>query len=90
MFFGINRDNLHNQIYYFLMISIPIIISPLIGLISNNSNWYQQIFHIGILLAIPLLKQYNGEPGGSKNSKWLFYIFYPLHLLVLGLLKYKF
>ena len=89
LFFGINHGDFKSQISNFVMISIPVIISPLIMLI-NNSNWYQQIFHIGILLAIPLLKQYNGKAGGSKNSKWLFYIFYPLHLLILGLLKYKF
>lgn len=43
---------------------------------------------VGMFLTIPLLKQYNGTLGGSKRSKWFFYIFYPLHLLVLGLLKY--
>lgn len=40
-------------------------------------------------LAITLLRQYNGTLGGSKRSKWFFYVFYPLHLLVLGLLKYR-
>jgi hypothetical protein len=89
LFFSINRDNFNDQISSFIMISIPIILSPLIMLFSNNDNWYNQIFHIGILLAIPLLKQYNGERGGNKKSKWLFYIFYPLHLLILGLIKYK-
>jgi len=38
-------------------------------------------FPIGIILAGFLLNKYNGERG--KNMKWLFYVFYPLHLAVL-------
>jgi len=39
------------------------------------------IFPLGILLAGFLLKNYNGERG--KKSKWLFYVIYPLHFVVL-------
>jgi len=45
-------------------------------------------YQLGMFLVIPLLRQYNGTLGGSKHSKWFFYVFYPLHLLVIGLLKY--
>lgn len=45
-------------------------------------------FQYGMFLVVPLIWQYNGTLGGSKHSKWFFYVFYPLHLLVLGLLKY--
>lgn len=38
----------------------------------------------GTLLAVPLLRLYNGERG--KQPKWFFYVFYPAHLLVLGYL----
>ena len=37
---------------------------------------------IGCICAAILLKNYNGERG--KRVKWLFYIAYPLHLLILG------
>lgn len=47
--------------------------------------WYR----FGMFLAVPLLRQYNGTLGGSKNSKWFFYVFYPLHLLILGLLRHS-
>ncbi len=47
-------------------------------------------FHLGIILSLPLLKLYNGQRGGGRWSHWLFYIFYPAHLLVLSALKQGF
>ncbi|MGT2742875.1 TraX family protein [Streptococcus plurextorum] len=43
--------------------------------------------NLGILLVLPILSTYNGYRGYSPNwVKWGFYIFYPLHLvLLLGL-----
>ncbi len=43
------------------------------------------LFHLGLFLALPFLALYNGERGGSGWMKWGFYLFYPLHLLALGL-----
>ena len=42
-----------------------------------------------IAAAIPLICLYNGERGPSgKASKWMFYIFYPAHLWMIGILEY--
>lgn len=38
-------------------------------------------------LTIPLLYQYNGERGKWKGMKWLFYIYYPAHLVVIGIIR---
>lgn len=38
-------------------------------------------------LVIPLLKKYNGERGDIKGMKWIFYVYYPLHLFVCGLIR---
>lgn len=36
------------------------------------------------ILFILLLSLYNGTKGGSKYSKWAFYIVYPLQFLIIG------
>ncbi len=45
-----------------------------------------------VVLSIPIIMLYNGQRGKSKNinkfMKWTFYIYYPLHLLVIGLIQY--
>lgn len=38
-------------------------------------------------LSLPLLSRYNGERGKWRGMKWLFYIYYPAHLFVIGLLR---
>ena len=39
-----------------------------------------------VILVYPLLKMYNGERG-KLNTKWLFYIYYPLHLFIIGIFR---
>lgn len=38
-------------------------------------------------LSIPLLYLYNGQRGNRKGMKWLFYIYYPAHLVLIGVLR---
>lgn len=38
-------------------------------------------------LAIPVLSRYNGRRGEWKGMKWLFYLYYPAHLVVIGMLR---
>lgn len=40
-----------------------------------------------VILVYPLLKQYNGQRGNAKWVKWMFYVYYPAHLFVIGLLR---
>lgn len=52
----------------------------------------ESLFQMGVLLAIVPLYFYNGRRGGSEKfrafNKWFFYIFYPLHMVILGVLKF--
>lgn len=84
LFFGIFRGDFNKQILSFALIGIVLYIIP--GFINSGLD---SIFRFGSLLVIPLLALYNGKQGKtSKLFKWGFYVFYPLHLLVLYILRY--
>lgn len=52
------------------------------------SDYAAYIINAGQFLPIILIYFYNNRRGrGGRISKWFFYIFYPLHLLILGLLQ---
>lgn len=50
------------------------------------------LMQMAVVLAIPILMMYNGQRGKrqsvNKAMKWLFYIYYPLHLFVIGWIQY--
>ena len=45
------------------------------------------LVQIGVLMVYPILKQYNGQRGKAGWMKWLFYLYYPAHLLLIGLIR---
>ncbi|WP_099361791.1 TraX family protein [Fredinandcohnia onubensis] len=84
VFFGIYRGQLNKQIISFVLIGIFAHLIPQI----INMGWHHA-YQIGIFLAIPLLLMYKGRRGRKSNLlKWGFYVFYPLHLIVLYIIKY--
>ncbi|MGN0107298.1 MAG: TraX family protein [Hominilimicola sp.] len=38
-------------------------------------------------LSMPILKAYNGERGNWKGMKWFFYLYYPAHLVLCGIIR---
>ncbi len=87
--FGLFHNKFKLQILSFILVSLFVFILPLIienGFSINSMYFY--ICQLGVFLAIPFLVLYNGERG--KKGKFinsLFYIFYPIHLLILYLIN---
>lgn len=61
------------------------------GLINSGKQiggldwqWYDKLYLLGFVLALPLIRMYNGEKGGTSVSGLLFYVYYPAHLLGLS------
>lgn len=69
--------------------TLPALASVMTGLFSGTGDVgvaLAQVFvSCGMFLPLLLLRFYSGARG--RGSKWLFYIYYPGHLLVLALLK---
>lgn len=64
------------------VIMVTLLCLPMGGLLQNS-------FQYGVMLAVIPLYFYNGEKGrGGKFNKWFFYVFYPAHMLILGVLKW--
>ena len=42
---------------------------------------------VGVLMVYPVLKLYNGERGKARWMKWFFYIYYPLHFVIIGMIR---
>ena len=85
--FGTNRGKFRNQMlwmaFYVGIYSVVYFfaIDKLYGLIQ-----------MAVVLSIPVIGMYNGQRGPSKRvnriMKWLFYLYYPLHLLIIGWIQF--
>lgn len=81
------RGNLKKQAIGYLIIDLPLIIITL----SVATNFDVIMFNSDFLfiLVIPVILLYNGERGlNNKFSKYMFYVFYPLHLWILAIIKF--
>lgn len=45
------------------------------------------VLQLCTVLSVPILARYNGQRGEWKGMKWLFYLYYPAHLAVIGVLR---
>lgn len=79
LIFGLFRGNTKAQMIAFALTAI---LRCYLYFTGSAMSFFLQLCTV---LAIPLLCMYNGQLG--KKSKYGFYIFYPLHLLILGIIK---
>ncbi|WP_278246508.1 TraX family protein [Clostridium lundense] len=87
------RGKMKKSILAYLVLSIAMFgisytpyptLNETIGMLMFNSDFL-------FILVIPFMFLYNGERGlNNKFSKYLFYVFYPLHLWLLAIIGYLF
>ena len=77
-----HRNNIKQQMKNMMLwISMYVAVSYLF---VNKVYAFIQLF---VILSYPLLKNYNNEKGKINWLKWFFYIYYPLHLIIIGILR---
>ncbi len=77
--FGLYRENVKLKVFMFVLIGLVFYILPGIQDIGMYST-----YRLGVFLTIPFFTLYNRKPGlRNPFTKWVFYWFYPLHLILL-------
>lgn len=77
-----NRGNLNKQMSNLMMWTA---IYAFVSFAFVNKIY--GIIQLFVILVHPLLKQYNGTKGKVGWLKWFFYLYYPLHLIIIGILR---
>ncbi|MBP5361649.1 MAG: hypothetical protein J6Y71_01270 [Ruminococcus sp.] len=89
--FELARGKRENQLIAYGSVAIIRRLFPLFRIAVKTPDAMQyEWYKFGVLIPIVLIMLYNGEKGGSKHTKWVFYIFYPAHLFVLGYIHRKY
>lgn len=86
--FGANRAQPHNGFLAAFLLCLSMLLvsaSPLWGTTFDFHTFMAEAgYRVGQLAALVLLTGYNGQRG--RGSRWIFYVFYPLHMLGLALI----
>lgn len=82
----LNRNNFKRWCLWFIIIGIAAVGEGCYDWYTEFGQWGKSVLYsiytFGFLLAIPLIKQYDGT-AGRKGSKYFFYAFYPIHIWIL-------
>ena len=77
-----NRGNIKKQL---TSMSFWILIYAIISYLFVSKTY--GLITLAVVLAYPLLNIYNGKKGKISWMKWFFYLYYPSHLLIIGVLR---
>ena len=94
LLFYLTKDDRKKRVIYYLLAAAAFTAFFIIRFKFKYSlSWHNtlryEIMMTGLFLGTIPIMLYNGQRGmGGKFSKWIFYVYYPLHLLMLGLIKY--
>lgn len=87
MAIGTNRNNFKKQMAWMIFY---VALYSLVYFFAIDKVY--GVLQMGVILSIPIIAMYNGSRGKNekinKFMKWFFYIFYPAHLFVIGLINY--
>ncbi len=84
LFFYLFREDRKRLLLFYCLAAASLVVTDIVILYIRHYYWWQELWQLGMFLFIPLLLLYNGERGSAHPfHKWFFYVFYPLHLLVL-------
>ncbi len=85
--FGTNRGNFKAQMLW-MIFYVTIYAAVYFFAIDKIYGLLQ----LSVVFAIPIMMMYNGQRGKVQSfnnvMKWLFYLYYPLHLFVIGWIQY--
>ena len=83
--FGTNRGKLRTQMLWMIFY---VAIYSVVYFFALDRVY--GILQMAVILAIPIIALYNGRRGENptlnRAMKWAFYVYYPLHLLIIGLI----
>lgn len=89
MAFGTNRGNFKKQMLWMMFY---VAIYSVVYFFALDKLY--GIMQMGVIFSLPVIMMYNGQRGHSpkinKIMKWIFYIYYPLHLFIIGYIQYAF
>ena len=77
-----NYGNLKNQI---LAMMLCVLMYSIVWFFAIDKVY--AFILLGVIIVWPFMANYNGQRGKWKGMKWFFYIYYPLHLVLIGLLR---
>lgn len=82
MYFGRFRGNLKKQATAMLLV---VSMYAIVFFIFIDRVY--ALLQMMVIIAVPLISMYNGERGKWKGMKWFFYAYYPLHLVIVGIIR---
>lgn len=87
MAIGTNRDDFRKQMFWMIFY---VALYSLVYFFAIDKVY--GVLQMGVVFSIPVIAMYNGSRGKNpkfnKFMKWFFYIFYPAHLFIIGLINY--